>query len=265
MHALIDGDILVYRIAWTTENEDWPIAKWRTDEFFHKILEDTSADSFEIFLSDSTENSFRYQIYPAYKANRKQPKPKHYEQLKLYLVEQYDAFITSEQEADDALGIRQVEDTIICSIDKDLKQIPGLHYNLVTREVSEVSEYEGLLSFYTQLLIGDVVDNIQGLHRVGPVTAKKILKDSLTEDDMFSQCLEEYLSRGHQIEDLYLNGILLKIRTRENELWNFPPSFQEQQPKMEDLLSYSQMKAKENIHYSEPTSVENTGSPALGQ
>lgn len=235
MLALIDADILMYRVAWTTENEDFGIARWRLDEMLDGILEETEATEFELYLSDATENNFRFKLYPQYKQNRVQPKPKHYEALKYYLVSEVGAKITIEQEADDALGIQQTfynengsyEDydygaSIICSIDKDLLQIPGYHYNFVKKEKSYITPEEGLKRFYAQLLMGDITDNIPGIYGIGPVKANKALEGLKTEEEMFLVCLEMY--KKHQIseEQMLLNGRLLKIRTKEEEIWNFP-------------------------------------------
>lgn len=235
MLALIDADILMYRVAWTTENEDFGIARWRLDEMLDGILEETEATEFELYLSDATENNFRFKLYPQYKQNRVQPKPKHYEALKYYLVSEVGAKITIEQEADDALGIQQTfynengsyKDydygaSIICSIDKDLLQIPGYHYNFVKKEKSYITPEEGLKRFYAQLLMGDITDNIPGIYGIGPVKANKALEGLKTEEEMFLVCLEMY--KKHQIseEQMLLNGRLLKIRTKEEEIWNFP-------------------------------------------
>lgn len=235
MLALIDADILMYRVAWTTENEDFGIARWRLDEMLDGILEETEATEFELYLSDATEKNFRFKLYPQYKQNRVQPKPKHYEALKYYLVSEVGAKITIEQEADDALGIQQTfynengsyEDydygaSIICSIDKDLLQIPGYHYNFVKKEKSYITPEEGLKRFYAQLLMGDITDNIPGIYGIGPVKANKALEGLKTEEEMFLVCLEMY--KKHQIseEQMLLNGRLLKIRTKEEEIWNFP-------------------------------------------
>lgn len=249
MLALIDADILMYRVAWTTENEDFGIAKWRLDEMLDGILEETEATEFELYLSDATENNFRFKLYPQYKQNRVQPKPKHYEALKYYLVSEVGAKITIEQEADDALGIKQTEinsevddgfswdalvkeegkylsesnpRSVICSIDKDLLQIPGYHYNFVKKEKSYITPEEGLKRFYAQLLMGDITDNIPGIYGIGPVKAGKALEGLKTEEEMFLVCLGMY--KKHQIseEQMLLNGRLLKIRTKEEEIWNSP-------------------------------------------
>jgi 5'-3' exonuclease len=258
MHALIDGDILIYRVGFTTENEDWGIAKFRMNEMIDNILQAVHAQSYSIYLSDSTTNNFRTKFYPEYKANRKQPKPKHYEGLKYYLVTEEDARITPEQEADDELGIQQTLwnreletiQSIICTIDKDLLQIPGNHYNFVKNEHRFVTPDEGLRHFYTQLLVGDTSDNIRGVQGIGPKKAEKALLDCRTPQEYFEVTAGLY---EKDFKRILINGILLKIRTEKDELWSFPPGFENVQPAMEDLLSSGQTKPKEIIQSSEPS------------
>lgn len=237
------------------------------------ILKATAADSYTIYLSDSTENNFRTHLYPQYKANRLQKKPKHYEGLKYYLVTEEEAKITPEQEADDALGITQTFynelaastydefDSVICSIDKDLLQIPGNHYNFVKDEKRFVTPNEGIRHFYTQLLVGDVSDNIVGVRGIGPKKAEKAFGGCKTPEEYFKVVSELYESDYCR---LMINGILLKIRTVKDEIWTFPPAFQNVQPTMEDLLSYSQIRERENTPLSELTSQEKTGFQQLG-
>lgn len=261
MHAIIDGDILTHRIGYTTETEDFQIAKWRMDELLDRILEETNANSFTIFLSDSTQNNYRTKIYPQYKANRTQPKPIHLEGLKYYLVSDHAAIMTAEQEADDAMGILQCkyynkDHSIICSIDKDLLQIPGWHYNFVKQEKSYITKEQGLYKFYTQLLMGDKVDNIPGIYGIGPKKAEKALEGLSGEDHYFEECKAQYEKAGLTLGHLLVYGRLLKIRTKDDELWQFPQAFSDIQPSEESLLSFSQMKVEENIPSSEPTLQE---------
>lgn len=109
MLALIDGDIVCYRCAWSTENEAEGIAKHRCDEMLDGILMDTQATEFQIWLSDSQENNFRYKIDSNYKANRTGPKPKHLDFLKEHIIINWGARIAHEMEADDMLGIMQTK------------------------------------------------------------------------------------------------------------------------------------------------------------
>src|SRR5690606_663050 len=156
-------------------------AQFRMEELIQRILDTAQASSYQVFLSAGRLDTFRAKLNPQYKANRTQPKPKHYEFLKNYLIDIWNAEVAVEEEADDLLGKNQTEETIICSIDKDLLQIAGLHYNFVRDEFTTVSPEEGLLFFYKQLLIGDTADNIKGVSGIGKARADKILNPLLGE------------------------------------------------------------------------------------
>ena len=108
MLALIDSDLLVYRIGFTTQESDEWIAKARLRETVNLILAATGATSYKMYLTaDSDPTAFRRQVYPEYKANRVAPRPVHYHFIRKLLVDEYDAEIVSGIEADDALGIHQ--------------------------------------------------------------------------------------------------------------------------------------------------------------
>lgn len=263
MRALIDGDILLYRVGFTTEQENEAIAQFRMEELVSRIIETTQADSYNLYLSAGRLDTFRAKLNPDYKANRTQPKPLHYAFLKQYLIDVWKAEVAVKEEADDLMGIEQsefnkqllewnlgsgnlediskiqAEETIICSIDKDLKQIPGHHYNFVREEFDFVTPEQGLLFFYKQLLIGDTADNIKGVTGIGAVKAGKILDGLLgaEEEEIFLAVQNTYRSwlkeewADQDWEDfqekqmnnmILLNGIMLKIRTRKDEVWNFP-------------------------------------------
>ena len=225
--ALIDGDIVQYRCAWASNNDPVGIALARTDEMIDQILNDTKADSFEIYLSDDYTNNFRYAIDPTYKANRKDAaRPVWYREIKEHLFNNWNAELSLGMEADDSLGIRQTdaivaeqeENCVICSIDKDLLQIPGNHYNFVKKIGSYVEYIDGVRQLYLQLLIGDTSDNVKGVDRIGPVRAGKLLNHITNEYEMFD------VVRWHYKDDerLLRNGRLLYIRREDDEIWNFP-------------------------------------------
>ena len=89
MHALIDGDILLYRCGYGAENESEEVAIHRLNNLISKILEETKASSHTIYLSDSRDATFRAKLNPEYKGNRKSAKPIHYQLLKDYLINEY--------------------------------------------------------------------------------------------------------------------------------------------------------------------------------
>lgn len=232
MIALLDGDIYCYRVGYTSNEIDFNLARYRIDESIQNTLNDVKADSFYIYLSDSGGN-FRLQYCPEYKANRTQPKPKWLEDLKEHLIVNWKASISFGQEADDALGITQcyyMQKTLdpyastICSIDKDLFQIPGNHYNYVKKEFTYMNSFPALKWFYTQLLTGDVVDNIKGVEGIGKAKAAKILEKAVSEESLFGAVRETYEKfYGEEGIPLMLKyGRVLKIRQQEEELWNFP-------------------------------------------
>jgi len=128
------------------------------------------------------------------------------------------------QEADDAIGIRAYsmgeEDYIICSIDKDLDNLRGKHYNFVKNEAYYVTEEQAIKNFYRQLLTGDRVDNIPGLSGIGPKKAEKILEGCVTEEELFKAVSQAY--KG-DLDYLTEQGQLLWIRRKDGELWTPPP------------------------------------------
>lgn len=256
MLALIDGDIICYRAGFATENNDESLALWQADEMIEGIIKDVGANNYQIWLSDSAENNFRYQVFEDYKANRRgKPRPKHLNAIKEHLIKNHQARISFGMEADDALGIHQdkvgVSDpigeglcnhyytSVICSIDKDLLTIPGCHYNFVKKEMSHVTPDVALKTFYTSILVGDVADNIKGCPGIGVAKAAKLFERASNELELFEAVrfgyrqgfskfwnVKGFLSREQdsEISDILLmTGQLLKIKQHEDEpLWAFP-------------------------------------------
>ena len=141
--------------------------------------------------------------------------------MRKYLEKEWGAQVTPGQEADDALGISQSNSTgtVICSIDKDLKQVSGKHYNWVKDEFDDISPQMGIAFFYQQLLTGDRTDNISsGLYRMGEGKAQSLLAYCETENEM----LEIVRSQYQDEVKLTLTGRLLWIRKQELELWTPP-------------------------------------------
>lgn len=205
MEALLDGDIYAFRVACTTENDNEAIAVYRVNEMIENTLAEVEASEYKLFLT--SPDNFRKHVYPEYKANRTATKPKHLQFLKDYLIESWQGQVAERMEADDYLGINQHESSIICSIDKDLLQVPGKHFNFVKKEFYEVDEETGFRNFYTQLLTGDTSDNIKGIAGIGPVKAKKALTGYFTEQEMFSVVREMYQND----EWMIMNGQCLWI------------------------------------------------------
>jgi DNA polymerase I len=225
--ALIDADILVYRVGFASEDQPSGIALARLRETFGGILRSLDIQDYIAFLTSTDHSNFRYSLFPQYKANRKQPKPIHYDLLRATLEEDYGARIITGEEADDAIGIENAQrrgDAIVVSIDKDLKQLPGKHYNFVKSVAFSVTPEEGLKYFYNQLLMGDRTDNIPGLTGIGEKKAAAALARAGVEEHLFQIATEMYKKEFPDTweSEMLRNGRLLKIRQKENELWDFP-------------------------------------------
>lgn len=209
--ALVDGDIITYRCGAATDGRYYALLdefgneqvryKYKADvpeglvvvprkepeplenalhsvkQMLTSIADWTNCSDLRVFLSPTGSASFRYKVDPEYKANRKDmEKPHWYTEIRDYLIQRYNAVVCDGIEADDALGIAQTDDTVICSIDKDLLMIPGLHYNFVTHEMDVISDVDGWFNFHKQLLTGDRTDNVQGIPGIGPVKAGALLE-----------------------------------------------------------------------------------------
>ena len=228
MKVLIDGDILTYRAAFSCEGQPLEDACDKIDNLVEDIMKATSFDMFsenyEMFITG--KGNFRYDIQETYKQNRSgKPKPEHLPGLRDYLVEAYNASVSVDQEADDDIATRATElgpDAIIASIDKDFLQVPCHHYNLNRGTLVKVEEFEGLVFFYTQILMGDKADNIFGIKGVGPVKAGKMLVDATTERSLYNVCVAAY---GGDVAKVVENARLLWLRREEGQVWQ-PPSAQ---------------------------------------
>lgn len=246
MRSLIDLDMVLYQTAFSaqftpkpTEDNPEPEQIILPFEQARAIVDNLIADIVE--ASGSTEwtgyltgkGNFREEIAKkkTYKGTRKEEKPFHYENIKAYMIHSLGAVVVDGMEADDAMAIAQWEDwrgcwdideaagndyfrrddlsTIICTRDKDLRMVPGLHYSWECYNQPEVfpffvSEFgelvdrpkkvqgNGLMFFYFQCLTGDSVDNIPGCPGIGPKKALKALIDCETEMELYQVVLGMY-------------------------------------------------------------------------
>ncbi len=192
---LIDADILVYRSAhralekihWQ-DNDVWTYhaklepAIVKLEEFIHDLRDNLLADDVTIVLSD-LEKNFRKDFCDEYKQNRSGiERPLLFHPLREHLQENWGAEVWDGIEADDTLGILCTEETseerILCSIDKDMGTVPGLHFNWDSRSPFpfHVNDDEANYNHMTQTLTGDATDGYTGIKGVGPKTAAKPLK-----------------------------------------------------------------------------------------
>ena len=224
MIALLDADILCYRVGFATNDEHENTAIETMAVFLEDLLmfDLIDCEEHELFLTGKVNYRNDIAVTAPYKGNRKDvKKPIHLPLLREYLQTAWAASVSDGQEADDDIAIRATElgdDCVIVSIDKDFMQVPGWHYNFVKKEKKYVTPEEGLRFFYKQILTGDNADNIKGIHRVGDVKATKMLADAKTEQELYACCVEA-MGADRVLE----NARLLWLRRQPNQLWE-PPS-----------------------------------------
>lgn len=221
---LIDADILVYRVAFGNEDDTIDYAKKNMDNLIAEILVGVGCDacSYQLYLTGG--GNFRKELatIQPYKGTRKSEKPKHYQALRDYLVDHWNAKVIVGMEADDALameGTRLGDEAVIVSIDKDLLQVKGRHYNFNTKEMVVIDEFTGLYNLYFQMLTGDRVDNIRGVQSIGKVKATKLLANCKTELEMFKVVLEAY---DNNLDEMTENARLLYLLRYDKDWWHPP-------------------------------------------
>lgn len=192
---LIDGDIALYSaLTGAKGKRDFIQAIEAIDEFIDRI-EQMFENKAKIFLTG--KNNFRYQVatLQPYKGNRTSPKPRYFNAMREYLVEEYKAIISEGCEADDVIvSYHKDGGTVICSSDKDFKQRPGFLLNTYHNKLKEIGEYEADFEFYISTLIGDSADNIPGVSGIGKKKAPEKLADQ-SKEEMEQTCLDLYIKQ----------------------------------------------------------------------
>jgi DNA polymerase-1 len=210
MKALIDAELYLYRCAAGAEMEiEWAQDDW-TYVCRHGEAQAAFQDQIAAFLEQlpnfdpvlvfSDGLSFRYSLWPSYKANRKKyRKPAGYKQLIQWVKDVapgrgWQVASLKDVEGDDVLGILYEPGDVIVSHDKDMKTIPGLH--LSDDGLVEINLRDANRAFYCQALTGDTSDNYPGCPKYGPVTATKLLAGLSDERDMWEAVLRAYEKAG---------------------------------------------------------------------
>jgi hypothetical protein len=214
--AIIDADIICYRVGFASEDVSEEICLARVTHLVNEIVyQDLQCDDYKAYITGKGNYRNDIAVTEPYKGNRKDAKrPQHYNAIRTHL-QRLGAELVEGQEADDAVAIEATSTGgWIVSIDKDLDQVAGWHYNFVKHEEYYVTEEQGLRNLFTQVLTGDRTDNIIGLKGIGPVKAEKLLKDCKTEREYYDACLKAY--DGNQLRvDENLN--LLWLRRTPNQ------------------------------------------------
>lgn len=166
-----------------------------------EMLAATGAHDYKIYLSGKGNWRKKFATIKPYKGNRVQPKPIHYEAIRDYLIRVWQGEYVDNEEADDKIAEMSTDDTCVSSIDKDLDQIPGWHYNWVSGEMYNVNKDEANRYFWTQVLSGDPTDNILGIPGVGSTTANRIIFSAINGGKDLCEAVQDEYKR-------YFDGLL---------------------------------------------------------
>ena len=221
-YSLIDADTIYFRAVKATLK-----AKGIRDIIDHMMLDimgqNLSSDH-EVAVAVKGRGNFRKELYSGYKSNRPNLPPEEREALNYahtYMKEKWGAIEATGMEADDLVSIWAYESRedeipyVICGIDKDLKQIPGNHYNYHKRTREFIDDDTAHHYLMVQCLTGDTSDNIPGIKGIGPVKAGKILS-GVPMDRRWSRVRAAW--RGHKSGDPSLSYKLLRMLTSWEDL-----------------------------------------------
>jgi 5'-3' exonuclease len=237
MSLLIDADYIVYKCCAATETEidfgeDLIVVTSRFSEAYeyverelYNIASDLGCfDDSILFFSDSV--NFRKSIDPAYKGHRNRKKPCGYKRVINKLKEEYHVVIMPTLEADDALGIYATKETghIICSPDKDMRQIPGQLFDL-TQEVVEITPEMGDRWHLIQAMAGDQTDGYAGIPGIGIKRAEALLE---ANGATWQTVVDAFAAKDLDESVALMNARLAKIlqcddydfTNQEPRLWN---------------------------------------------
>ncbi|MDR1983197.1 MAG: DNA polymerase I [Holosporaceae bacterium] len=246
--VLVDGSGFIYRAYYalpqlTNEHEQSIGAVYGFCSMLISLLKKHESDLFCVVL-DSGRNTFRSEIYAAYKSNRNET-PEDLKSQMPMLNDVCSAFgiptISKKGfEADDIIATYSEKlsergyDVRIISSDKDLMQLVTDNISLFDPIKSKVIKTEEVLEKYgvlpsqmvfLQALMGDASDNIPGIRGIGPKTAANLINEFKTLDAIYqnidaikSQKIRELLVSQKELLDTSLRLVTLdkNVNVEEN-------------------------------------------------
>ena len=204
---LVDGSYYLFRAyhalpAFTNSKGEPTGAIFGVVNMLRKLIADYKPDYFAVVF-DAKGKNFRNDLYPEYKAHR----PEMPEDLSVQIEPLHNLIramgipliVIDQVEADDVIGtlsIRAAEgdiNVLISSGDKDLAQLVNDRIRMVNTMQNIIIDRNGVIEKYGVpperiidylTLVGDSVDNVPGVPKVGPKTAAKWLQEYGTLDNI---------------------------------------------------------------------------------
>ena len=172
-------------------------------------------DEVNVLIVLSPKKSFRQDLYPEYKANRKKSQPTvGIRDLKLLVIDRLKDWVLliPNVEADDVVNYYAREHNyMVAAIDKDVINANPTHcYNYKKFTWSSPSSELEIEKWYLkQTLMGDRTDNIPGANGIGEVKAGKIV------DELYFPNLEDIEEYFDCETDAMMNHWLVRM-----DMWN---------------------------------------------
>ena len=195
---LIDGDVEAFKAAsvsqesidWGDEDESMDLDKEGARDYLVSALShyQKHLKAPEIIICLTHECNWRKELCPDYKANRKDAaRPLLLQYCREFLASHYRVECWPRLEADDVMGIlsQSIRNSIIVSVDKDMKTIPCRLFNpgRSNEGVVTITPTDAFINHMYQTLTGDSTDGFKGCPGIGPKKATKILREATPELD----------------------------------------------------------------------------------
>lgn len=253
----IDADFLAYMVSYEKTRKDAVTGKLvviepiKLEDMYHncsvaveKIRRMAGAQFAHLHLTPGTSTKGdrpALAIQKEYQANRKdKPKPDKLHIMRDWMARNFPSTMNQFAEADDSMAAAQYAAikagasnlSVICSKDKDLMMVAGLHLDWdsgkITRPTNELGHENtfgsiwlveksstkvagiGTKFFWAQMLMGDTADNIQGLpllhsaqlskpKKVGPVLTNAVLCNVDSDKEAFQLVKGYYEAHGNEV------------------------------------------------------------------
>ena len=222
---LIDADVLAFEAAvvaeesiewkdemWTV-HADMALAKARVINRVEEFKDRMKTDSVTMCLTDRA--NFRRILNPDYKANRSKSRlPIILRQVKQWIIEELDGQMWANLEADDVISILATdkemdEETIIISIDKDFKSVPGIFYDYNKGEYHHPTEEEADNYHLVQTIAGDHTDGYSGVPGIGVTRAERLLeKDGYSWETVVKSYEKAGLTENEALTNAWMARLL---------------------------------------------------------
>jgi DNA polymerase-1 len=243
--AFIDADILLHRaVSFCADEFDGePMGDWKQalnffvhlkDKWIKEVSGRVTLDDYVMVVSHG--RTFRKDLYPEYKANRKDlvPHPA-FDGLKNEVMSLQGVVWEENMEADDYIGLMVTQGdgkNIAVSADKDFATLPCQLFIPTSHGRKHIDQFvftedEANMNWMRQCMMGDTVDNYKGIPKVGKKGAEKVVPRPAPLDVMWRAvemafvqkgCSREYALTMARVARILRHGDY-NFETKETKLW----------------------------------------------